>query len=121
MIMALLFEAIEIDVPTEPNQCAIRTAVRNSDLAAAKKLLTPGATADYMKDGAPVLHLACSAGDLGLVKLLIDRGVAPDAKDEAGKTAAEYAREGDHANVAHYLEDIGKTSGNSADKASTDP
>src|ERR1700733_5210021 len=49
------------------------------------------------------LHRAAAAGDLGLVRELIDRGHPVNAFDELGKTPLHHAAVGEHADIVKLL------------------
>ena len=54
--------------------------------------------------GATPLNIACFRGHADVVKLMLEHGADPTARDGQGRTPAEYARERGHAAVAEQLE-----------------
>ncbi|KAK8783496.1 hypothetical protein V5799_010140 [Amblyomma americanum] len=50
-----------------------------------------------------LLHWACDRGHLEVVKLLLDRGADPEAKDAEGQTPLHYAASCGHQQVAELL------------------
>ncbi len=70
-------------------------------------LLAHGAPVnDPQAGGFTPLFSAAAANDRGLVELLLDRGAAPCHKCDSGKTAADFARERGHAELAAWLESL---------------
>ena len=67
-------------------RAALRLAVANCKMDAAKVLLTAGADADAADNhGFTALHAATMSGDTEMVKLLLDAGAPPDVRSACGR------------------------------------
>ena len=75
---------------------AMYTAAARGHVAVADALHAAGA--------AHSLHDVCLAGDVDRVKALLDKGADVNAKDKDGYTAAVWARNAEHAEVADTLD-----------------
>ncbi len=90
----------------DPNLDAagLSRAAFHGDVEIVKALVEAGAEVKG-SDSEPVLVLACFSysADPQIVKILLHRGADPAAKNQAGKTALDLARERGHAEVARLL------------------
>jgi len=114
-LVELLLEAgADISVKNDRGQTALHVSldIRNSDYPqyrqskdAVELLLAKGADVNLKdKDGRTPLHLAVESADVDIVKLLLDKGVEVNAKDdESGFTALHYAARFGNKNVAELL------------------
>lgn len=83
-----------------PLQSAV--AARQEETAAL--LLGRGADPNARQEGAfTPLHAAATHGDEAIVGLLLSHGADPAAAADDGRTAADFAREGGHAELAERL------------------
>jgi uncharacterized protein len=102
-----------LEAGADPQQVAatpMRNQALHAVLALAKDpeiirlLIARGADANAVQTaGYRPLHEAAAAGRLDLVQMLLDAGADPAARCDRGKTAADYARERGHAEVAATL------------------
>ncbi len=81
-----------------------------------EKLLKEGANVHHKFTyvGESLLHLACGlgAGDLEIVKLLVEYGANPNTKDDLGRTPLHLAGMNDYGNVFDYLTNLDPTKKN---------
>lgn len=73
----------------------------------AEALLEAGAELNP-ENAMPPLHLACFHGNLFMVKKLLSKGANPHLKSHAGKTALDYARLSESAEIIRLLENVQK-------------
>ena len=77
----------------------------NSSIAIARVLLESGADVNFTQTaGYTPLHQAAAAGNRELVDLLLSYGALRDNRCDNGKTAADYARERGHTEIAVALD-----------------
>ncbi|XP_051150457.1 uncharacterized protein LOC127264908 [Andrographis paniculata] len=70
----------------------LREAIKNGDVAAAKKLLSQGVDANYCdKQGSSLLHLAAVFNQTEIVFSLMDNGASLDCKNAQGETPLDCA------------------------------
>jgi len=86
----------------------LHSAAANSDIATglviARMLLDAGAEPEGQQQGGiSPLHQAASAGNVELLKLLLDRGASAALATEDGRLAIDFARQGKHIAVAELL------------------
>ncbi|MCJ1401469.1 hypothetical protein MMC11_004683 [Xylographa trunciseda] len=107
-IMRSLFETVDIDIPLEPETCAIVTAVRYSDLSAAACLLKYGADANHRYDVEkyPLLRLAVINKDLDMVKLLSKHGALNEPPNSNQFNAVEFAKSTNHREIQKFLRQV---------------
>jgi ankyrin repeat protein len=74
---------------------ALPIAVAKNLTGVVRRLLETGAAADTLQGplNAPVLHAACEAGSLALLKLLLEFGANPNGRDAKGRTPLHVAVE----------------------------
>lgn len=86
-------------------QDALMAAVRGNDLAAVRRLCrdAPDRLDAAGADGRTALMLAASAGREEAVALLLELGADPALRDRDGKTAADHAFGGGHADLGQRL------------------
>lgn len=95
-----LFERREVDRDWRPD---LAHAAREGDVAALEKLAAKGRPIGILHQGESILHAAASSGQLGVVKLAIDKGVGVDQKDSSERTAVMRAASGGHPDVVREL------------------
>ena len=84
----------------------LETAIRGGDIVQVESLLADGATPNTISDGgAPMLVVAASLGNGGIVQALLDAGADPDMTTASGlnATALMYAAGGDNSAIAQAL------------------
>ncbi|MCL7039540.1 hypothetical protein MKW94_012094 [Papaver nudicaule] len=70
----------------------LREAIKNSDTAAVKKLLSEGVDANYCdKQGLSLLHLAALFNQTEIAFILMDNGANLEYKNQQGETALDCA------------------------------
>ncbi|MCL7051528.1 hypothetical protein MKW94_016630 [Papaver nudicaule] len=70
----------------------LREAIKNSDTAAVKKLLSEGVDANYCdKQGLSLLHLAALFNQTEIAFILMDNGASLEYKNQQGETALDCA------------------------------
>ncbi|XP_049866740.1 ARF GTPase-activating protein Git isoform X2 [Pectinophora gossypiella] len=93
-----------------PNELGrnLHSAVRSSSLDTAMRLLAQGADPNYynQEKGTMCLHVACRAGQAAQAELLACWGAAPAARDHAGCTPADCARQGGHMELAERMTEL---------------
>lgn len=85
-------------------------ALRDGDVAVAKRLLDEGLSPNARLDGAALLHHAAACGPTKLVKLLLDRGAAIDSIDGEVQTPLCWAVRAGRKDNAKLLLDRGADS-----------
>ncbi len=97
--------AAESPVKTEIAPSSVIEAVKTGDLAALKKQLGEGVSADAKdKWGSPLVSLAAQAGHEDIVRLLLEQGASP-ANTMRGSLPLHFAAEGGNTNlVVLFLE-----------------
>jgi ankyrin repeat protein len=106
LALRLLDAGADVDARADNAQrvAALHAAVARGDAAMVVTLLARGATVDLpQQQGVTPLHAAAGAGRADLVKLLREAGANPALKDEAGRDAAEHARQHGHTALAEAL------------------
>lgn len=82
----------------------LHSAVAAGSLRTASELLDAGADPNAeQRGGWTPLHAAAKRGDLELVELLLQRGASADRTSADGRTAADLARDGQHAHILERL------------------
>ncbi len=76
-------------------------------LMLAEKMISKGADPHYMTKGRySELSAAASAGNLAMVKLLVQRGVDASVRSDAGLTPLDYAKKYNKLSVLEYLQSV---------------
>src|SRR5215475_13530175 len=99
-----------------PREEALWEAAGRGDVAAVRKLLDEGTPVDAKtRYGATALSFACDKGQVEVVKLLLERGADPNAKDTFyGATPLAWASQHGGIEVARILVEKGATDLDSA-------
>ncbi|KAG6448673.1 hypothetical protein O3G_MSEX005623 [Manduca sexta] len=86
----------------------LHSAVRSGSLDTAMRLLAQGADPNYynQEKGSTCLHVACRAGQPAQAELLVAWGADPTARDHAGNTPSECARQGGHVELAERVTEL---------------
>lgn len=103
----LLDAGADVDARADNPQrvAALHAAVARGDAGMVATLLARGATVDLpQQQGITPLHAAAGAGRGDLVELLRSAGADTRRQDEAGRDAAEHARQHGHLALAQALE-----------------
>ena len=105
-IAALLDGGAELNARESHGATPLHFAVLHGRVAAAARLIDRGAdVADATTDdGYTALHLAAMRGHVECAQLLIERGAPRDAKDRAGMTPLQRARQSKAEGVVAVLE-----------------
>ena len=86
----IFFVGCERSVSLEDN---LSQAVVNNDIKSVQKFIKKGADVNIsLQEGATLLMLASSEGQLEVVKILLSNGANVNAKDKTGKTALWLAK-----------------------------
>jgi len=106
VLEALRAAGADLEARDRPlGRTALGRAVLQRQLPAARALVLLGADARAADaDGRAPLHLACVAGDLAALQLLLDAAADAAARDRKGATAARIARDRGHAALVAELE-----------------
>lgn len=98
------------DVKNQGGSTALKLAALQGHAPIAHLLVKNGATSDLKDDkGFTPLMYAAMNGHLATVKVLLDNGADPTLKSaKGGNTAADFAREKQHGEVAEFLERRGE-------------
>ena len=102
----LLDAGADVDARADNPQrvAALHAAVARGNAPMVQELLKRGATVDLpQQQGITPLHAAAGAGRVDLVELLRGAGADPGRQDEAGRDAAEHARQHGHAALGESL------------------
>lgn len=79
-------------------------AVTSNHVDVVRELLVHGADVNYRYgQGLTPLHVAAANGNLAMVHALLDGGARADIRADDGKSAADYAREKGHGEIAALL------------------
>ncbi|XP_026742537.1 ARF GTPase-activating protein GIT2 [Trichoplusia ni] len=105
--LAYVLRARRDEPPSELGR-QLHSAVRSSSLDTAMRLLAQGADPNYynQEKGTTCLHVACRAGQPAQAELLVAWGAEPTARDHAGNTPADCARQGGHSELAERLTEL---------------
>lgn len=105
--LAYVLRARRDEPPSELGR-QLHSAVRSSSLDTAMRLLAQGADPNYynQEKGSTCLHVACRAGQPAQAELLVAWGADPTARDAAGNTPAECARQGGHTELSDRLTEL---------------
>jgi uncharacterized protein len=80
-------------------------AAGGADVGVMGRLVAAGARVDHRQSaGYTALHEVAAIGNAAVVRLLLDAGAEPDARNGEGRTPAELAREGGHEALADVLD-----------------
>jgi ankyrin repeat protein len=97
--------AVDVVAANATRVMPLHSAASARNLEAARLLLERGAPVNARQQGGWVpIHAAAQNGDRGMVELLLGHGADSSVVNDAGKTAAEVAREKGHAEIAGLLE-----------------
>ncbi|MBI3652623.1 MAG: ankyrin repeat domain-containing protein [Acidobacteria bacterium] len=98
---------------------ALFLAAGMGDKELVKTLIEKGANVNHRADGGftPLMQAALT-GQLEIVKMLLDAGADPTVKDTANKTAADWATDKNHKDVADLLKQRITAGGGKAGKKS---
>jgi uncharacterized protein len=105
-VEVLLAHGADPSTPARNNQGvnALHAALAGPNPDITQKLVKAGADVNLaQQDGVRPLHEAAHIGRTDLVQLLLEHGADRDATDVKGRTAADFARERDHAAVLQVL------------------
>ena len=86
------FRNFLIDEGMEPDASLLCAASRGDERRAERALAAGAGIGIRGRQGLTPLHLAAGFGRAGTVRLLLDRGADPSAKDSGGRTPADTAR-----------------------------
>lgn len=108
--------ALLLDRGADVNQWARSPRVQALHAAAAGRcvdcvrvLLEKGADPNAAQEqGFRALHEAASSNDRVMAELLIAKGAQPDIRNDKGKTSADLARDKGHAEMAAWLDSLGR-------------
>jgi uncharacterized protein len=97
--------AVDVVAANATRVMPLHSAASARNLEAARLLVERGAPVNGRQQGGWVpIHAAAQNGDLGMVELLLGHGADPTLANDAGKTAADVAREKGHEEIAALLE-----------------
>jgi uncharacterized protein len=103
----LLGRGAQVDSPSRnPQQVRpLHSAVAGGHLEIARALVERGADVNAVQQGGfTPLHGAAQNGQPDMVQLLLDHGADPSARAADGRTALDFARQGEHGEVAGMME-----------------
>ncbi|XP_053625475.1 ARF GTPase-activating protein Git isoform X2 [Plodia interpunctella] len=105
--LAYVLRARRDEPPSELGR-QLHSAVRSSSLDTAMRLLAQGADPNYYnpEKGTTCLHVACRAGQPAQAELLVSWGADPTARDHAGNTPSDCARQGGHSELAERVAEL---------------
>ncbi|XP_013197640.1 ARF GTPase-activating protein Git [Amyelois transitella] len=105
--LAYVLRARRDEPPSELGR-QLHSAVRSSSLDTAMRLLAQGADPNYynQEKGTTCLHVACRAGQPAQTELLVSWGADPTARDHAGNTPSDCARQGGHSELADRVTEL---------------
>lgn len=103
----LLVEGAKVDVRDSAGRTALLYASSGPFVETVEVLLDAGAEVDTQGtlEGFTALMTAAAEGQLGVVRLLLDRGADASLQDVDGDTALSFAREKGHGEVIDLLEE----------------
>jgi ankyrin repeat protein len=97
--------AVNVVAANPTRVMALHSAASARNLEAARLLLDHGAPVNARQMGGWVpIHAAAQNGDRAMVEMLLEHGADASLANDAGKTAADVAREKGHAEIAALLE-----------------
>jgi ankyrin repeat protein len=97
--------AVDVVAANPTRVMALHSAASARNVEAARLLVERGAPMNARQQGGWVpIHAAAQNGDRAMVELLLGHGADAALANDAGKTAAEVAREKGHAEIAALLE-----------------
>jgi ankyrin repeat protein len=102
----LLARGAQVNLPSQNAQkvAPLHSAVAGGDEGIVADLLARGADVHARQElGFTPLHNAAAEGNETIIRLLLERGADRAARSDSGRTAAEIARERDHAGAAALL------------------
>jgi ankyrin repeat protein len=102
----LLARGAQVNLPSQNAQkvAPLHSAVAGGDEGIVADLLARGAEVHARQElGFTPLHNAAAEGNEPIIRLLLERGADRAARSVSGRTAAEIARERDHAGAAALL------------------
>ena len=102
MIAYWIKKELGIYLDLEKGEVALHKAIKNKHTNAAKFLFENGAAIDSSIDSVTPLMCAAIAGDLEILKFLLEKGAAVNSCDKNGMTALHYA-------ISHYNGHLVKT------------
>ncbi len=108
---------------TGKGQRPLHIAAIQGDTESARMLIAAGAKVDGLDraDHATPLMLAAAGGRADLVRLLLEHGANPLARNDAGLTPADFARRGNHPDLVPLLEQSGSPTAGAQSSAVLDP
>jgi uncharacterized protein len=96
--------AVDVVAANPTRVMALHSAASARNLEAARLLLERGAPVNARQQGGWVpIHAAAQNGDKAMVELLLGHGADASLTNDAGKTAADVAREKGHAEIVALL------------------
>ncbi len=102
-MMSLLMErGADVNATVGEGESLLMATISSRDAETAKRLLASGANPGS-ESGRTALHVAARAGDVELVRLLLQHGGDPNAVDPSGATPLEVALRQKHEEVAETL------------------
>lgn len=103
-VLALLRDQGAKGVPSSVGSSHLCEAAKAADVESIKRYVfcgLPVNSLDY--EDRTALHVACSAGHLSVVRVLLMLGAEPLLKDKWGRIALEYAKSSGHAEIVEFL------------------
>jgi ankyrin repeat protein len=103
-VRRLLDSNVPVDAATGDGVTPLMNAAGMGNKEMAQMLMAKGANVNAKTNGNyTVLMAAALTGQLEMVRILLDAGADPKVKDVGGKTAASYAQEKNHKEIADLL------------------
>lgn len=108
MVQLLVRHGADVNATTRHYETPLNLLMLGSmRRAVAEALLAAGAELNP-ENAMPPLHQACFHGNLFMVKKLLSMGANPHLKSHSGKTAVDYARLSENAEIVRLLENVQK-------------
>lgn len=103
-VRRLVEAGAEVDAPNNSGVTPLMNAGGMGNKEAVELLISKGANVNHRTPGnyTPLMQAAL-VGQLEIVKILLDAGADPAVKDTGGRTAADYAEEQKHPDIAQLL------------------